>query len=61
MKINNMPDYAWQHKYIVYRIADNGEKWFFGAYDEISKSLCAMIEVNGSIAAIEDVEGYANA
>ena len=32
VKINNLPDYAINHDYIVVR-AVNGELWFYGAYD----------------------------
>ena len=56
MKINNLPEYALAYKFIVYRIADDGGKWFYGAYDEESKALCAMIECNGSIVLTKDVE-----
>ena len=55
MKINNVPEYAWKHKFIVYQTV-NGEHWFFGAYDEISKSLCAMNECGGSIIETSEVE-----
>ena len=55
MKIKNMPEYAWRCKYIVFRTVDN-ECWFFGAYDEISKALCAMQECSGSICETEEVQ-----
>ena len=41
VKISNMPEYAWKHQFIVYSIVDN-KNWFYGAYDEVSKALCAM-------------------
>ena len=32
LKINNLPDYAKRHKYIVARFDDNNELWFWGAW-----------------------------
>ena len=54
MIIKNMPSYAWDYQFIVYRTV-NGEKWFWGAYSEVSKALCAMQEIGGSIADVKDV------
>lgn len=56
MTINRIPHYAWSCKFIVYRIVD-GENWFFGAYDEVSKALCAAVECRGQIVETENVEG----
>ena len=33
MKINNMPEYAYQYGYIVANRVD-GELWFYGAYSD---------------------------
>lgn len=33
VKINNLKDYALDHKYIVARIVDD-ELWFWGAWDD---------------------------
>lgn len=46
IKINNMPDYAWAYKFIVFRLV-NGSRWFFGAYNSISQALCAYNECGG--------------
>ena len=55
VKISNMPEYAWKHQFIVYSIVDN-KNWFYGAYDEVSKALCAMNFIGGSIADVKEVE-----
>lgn len=43
--INNMPEYAANYKFIVYRVW-KGEKWFYGAYNDLqwAKEVAAMIE-----------------
>lgn len=56
MIINNMPDYAYNHKFIVYRVVD-GENWFYGAYDDVSKAMAAMVFCGGMIAEVKDVNG----
>ena len=47
-RINNVPGYAWDYDLIVYRIV-NGEKWFFGAYNEVAKALSALIECGNGV------------
>ena len=47
-KINNLPTYANEYKYIVVREID-GEWWFYGAYNEGSKAEHAAVECNGEI------------
>ena len=47
-KINNLPEYAYQHRFIVYRTAD-GQKWFWGAYDDAGKALEAAVDIDGYI------------
>jgi len=43
--INNLPAYAANYKFIVYR-AVKDEKWFCGAYNDLqwAKEVAAMIE-----------------
>jgi hypothetical protein len=43
--INNMPAYAANYRFIVYRVVA-GEKWFYGAYNDLqwAKEVAAMIE-----------------
>ena len=54
MKINNMPNYAKEHKYIVYRVVD-GEAWFWGAYDEVHEAGAAMLDIAGCMIETEKV------
>lgn len=55
MKINNLPNYAKEHKFIVYRVAQ-GEAWFWGAYDEVSEASTAMMDIGGCIIEAEKVD-----
>lgn len=48
MIINNLPDYARYHRYIVYR-KSNGENWFWGAFDDEIKALNAADDIDGYI------------
>lgn len=58
MVINNIPEYAYNHKFIVYTVNDaDGQKWFYGAYDDISKAMAAMVFCGGMIAETKDVNG----
>lgn len=57
VKISNMPEYAWNHQFIVYSINEkDGSKWFYGAFDEVSKALCAMNFIGGRMADVKEVE-----
>ena len=47
-KINNLPTYATEYKYLVAREID-GELWFYGAYNEGSRAERAAVECNGEI------------
>ena len=47
-KINNLPIYAKNYKYIVARLIDGGW-WFYGAYNDGFKAEHAAIECNGEI------------
>ena len=49
MKINNLPDYAAEYKFIVYRVVD-GEKWFWGAYNDYGRAMYAAGEIGGKVA-----------
>lgn len=55
MKINNLPNYAKDHRFIVYRVV-NGEAWFWGAYDEVSEASNAMMDIDGCIVETEKVD-----
>ena len=47
-KINNLPTYATEYKYIVARAID-GAFWFYGAYNDGAKAEQAAIECDGEI------------
>ena len=47
-KINNLPAYAQDYKYIVARLIDGGW-WFYGAYNDGSKAERAAVECGGEI------------
>ena len=46
VQINNMPDIAWNRKYIVCRQMNN-EYWYYGSYDDIERANYAAKEVDG--------------
>lgn len=48
MSINNMADWAWEKKYVVFRVVD-GKAWFYDAWDDYRKALRQAIEENGQI------------
>lgn len=48
LKVNNLPSYALDHKYIVARVADT-ELWFWGAFDSYETATKAALEINGVI------------
>lgn len=47
-KINNLPKYAEDKKYIVARRVE-GELWFWGAYDDPNKAVDAVMEIRGEL------------
>ena len=47
--INNIPAYATEYRFIVYTVVD-GEKWFYGAYNDITRARDAAEMVEGYIA-----------
>lgn len=47
-KVNNVPEYAKDHRYIVCT-TNNNELWFWGAYDDFDTALKAAREVFGVI------------
>lgn len=48
MEIQNLPEYAKNHKYIVARMLDN-DYWFYGAYDDIEQAQRIAQEIGGII------------
>ena len=54
-RINNMPEYANDYKYIVARICDH-ELWFYGAYDDEATAKTAVDEVDGVVFPREEIK-----
>ena len=50
LNINNIPSYAFAHKFLVYREVD-GEYWFYGAYSDGEKAQATAHEINGLLLA----------
>lgn len=48
MKINRVPQYAADYKYIVYRVVD-GQNWFYGAYNDVNKAAQVAAEIRGFV------------
>lgn len=48
MKINNLPDYAKNYKFIVCSEVDN-ELWFYGAYNDYNRAIDIAIEIDGMV------------
>ena len=47
-KIENLPEYAYQYRYIVYRKV-NGHIWFWGAYDDAGEACEVAKAVDGYV------------
>lgn len=47
-KIENLPEYAYQYRFIVYRDAD-GQHWFWGAYSDSRKACEVTKTVDGYV------------
>ena len=56
VKVNNMPEYAAENKYIVCTVCNN-ELWFWGGYDDFEIALKAAREVFGVIVTNEVENG----
>ena len=48
VKINNLPSYSREYKYIVVTLVD-GELWFYGAYNKHEKAECAVNETDNRL------------
>ena len=53
MKINNLPEYAKNHKYMVV-IRVNREFWFYGAFDDRDRANEVALEIGGITFTNED-------
>ena len=58
MKINNLPEYAKDCKYIVARI-DGNDAWFWGAYEDSEKAYQSANEIKG-ILIVRNKEPFMN-
>ena len=47
-KIENLPEYAYQYRFIVYRGTD-GQQWFWGAYSDAGKACEVAKTVDGYV------------
>ena len=56
MTINNIPNYAWEHQYIVYRTDDEGAHWFYGAYDTFERAFEVATEIGGDAILTEYIQ-----
>lgn len=45
--IHNIPEYAYEQEYIVYRSDDNGDNWFYGAYNGFGRAAEVAAEIRG--------------
>ena len=48
-RIKNCPDYAKDYEFVVVRQDDNGDYWFWGAYENGFKAEQACLEIGGII------------
>lgn len=55
MLINNISDYAFKRKYVVFRMV-NGEAWYYAAWDNYDKALNQALEEGGQVAPISEVK-----
>lgn len=51
-KVNNMPSYVWDYKYVVAREVD-GDLWFWGAYDDLHTATTAANEIGGVVIEVD--------
>ena len=54
--INNVPRYALELRYWVYREVD-GKRWFFGAWDDSRKAIDAATKERGWVFDAQTAEG----
>ena len=52
-EIKNIPSYAHEYRYIVYRVVD-GIGWFYGAYNELDRALMTAGGINGKIKEVKN-------
>lgn len=54
--IHNVPRYALNHRFWVYREVD-GKRWFFGAWDEANKAIDVATTERGWVFDTQTAEG----
>lgn len=54
MKINNLPEYAKNCRYIVVRL-NGDDAWFWGAYEDLAKAYQSANEINGIVVVKDEV------
>lgn len=55
VKVNNMPDYAWEYRYIVAREVEGSGFWFYGAFNELHNAISVAADVDGYSFCIEEI------
>lgn len=48
-KIENLPEYAYQYRYIVYRMENCHHYWFWGAYSDAGEACEAAKAIDGYV------------
>lgn len=48
MRVNNLPEYAKKHNYLVCREVNN-ELWFWGAFDDHDRAFKTAMEICGGV------------
>lgn len=56
IKVNNVPDYAKNYKYIVYREASDHSFWFWGAFSIVENAFLVAREIDGFMCSVDDLE-----
>lgn len=54
MKIYNLPEWAWERRFIVFRLVE-GDAWFFDAWDAYEKALKQAVEIGGQVIPVGEV------
>ena len=52
VEIHNVKEYAFEHDIVVYRKDDDGQNWFWGAFDDLLEAGQAAGEIQGYCAPI---------
>lgn len=56
VRIENMPMYAKQYGYVVYR-TDGKSNWFWGAYETLDEAVDVAKQMDAKVCTIDEVDG----